>query len=116
MSRSDWACPQCEQWCPQNFRVCWNCGSSREGRAVADFRKEDELSEQDGCESLCTPTQTSVKDMFAVLIAATVMLAGAALYSPYVGVIFCFSVLVILPNAKRIAGAIRQHFSEDYER
>lgn len=37
---SHWACPRCQETVPDAFEVCWNCGTSREGIADPQFRRE----------------------------------------------------------------------------
>ena len=38
-----WQCMKCRQEVEDNFDVCWNCGTSRDGTEDPDFRKADEI-------------------------------------------------------------------------
>lgn len=37
-----WPCVNCREKLEDNFDVCWNCGTSRDGTEDPDFRKADE--------------------------------------------------------------------------
>jgi hypothetical protein len=39
-----WQCVKCRESLGDDFEVCWNCGTSREGVEDARFRKADEIS------------------------------------------------------------------------
>ena len=37
-----WQCVKCDQDVEENFFVCWNCGTSRDGTEDPDFGKADD--------------------------------------------------------------------------
>lgn len=38
-----WQCGRCQEQVEDNFEVCWNCGSSRDGSEDPDFQKADDV-------------------------------------------------------------------------
>src|SRR5260221_9118267 len=43
-----WQCLKCREMLQQNFDICWNCGTSRNGTEAAGFLKPNEiLAERD---------------------------------------------------------------------
>ena len=35
-----WTCPKCAESLDDNFAVCWQCGTDREGQVDASFQRE----------------------------------------------------------------------------
>lgn len=48
VKRNSWTCPQCGQFAPDGFEVCWNCGTSREGLPDPGFSTEPESDDKPG--------------------------------------------------------------------
>ncbi len=39
-----WTCQKCKQVVEDDFEVCWNCGTTIDGREDSEFRKEEDSS------------------------------------------------------------------------
>jgi hypothetical protein len=45
-----WHCVKCREKIQQNFDICWNCGTTRDGTENPSFRMADDIApEPDGC-------------------------------------------------------------------
>lgn len=82
-----WGCPNCNESVEDDFDICWNCGSTREGTIVANFARESD-KQSAGSESVAEPSLEAGSGMtrreLAALVCKTlalVMFAQAAFLS-----------------------------------
>lgn len=65
-----WQCIKCREKLEDDFEVCWNCGTSREGVEDPDFRKADDVRSEEMDMAADANTRSVVDDMTAIRAAS----------------------------------------------
>ena len=75
-----WPCPNCTEQVDDQFDVCWNCGTAKDGTTDPDFRVERALAPQDESEDV-EPIQFRIGHILALTaLVAVVSAVGLSVF------------------------------------